>query len=74
MLTAAAGYPVCEDQIIKVPWVVMMTIAWVLEWEGWTLSFGKKEHSLNRARVKYTTIQRALDITKRKGDLGTAPR
>ncbi|KAL1603530.1 hypothetical protein SLS60_005118 [Paraconiothyrium brasiliense] len=72
-LAAAAGYPVSDDKIIKAPWGLMMGIAWVLEWGYWILSFGSKEPRLNRARVKYTTMQRTLDITKAKRRLGYRP-
>lgn len=72
-LAAAAGYPVSEGKIIKAPWVVMMVISWLLEWGYWVLTLGSKEPRLNRARVKYTTMQRTLDITKAKARLGYRP-
>lgn len=72
-LAAAAGYPVAEDRIIQIPWIVMMGVAWTLEWGYWILSLGSREPRLNRARVKYTTMQRTLDITKAKKRLGYRP-
>lgn len=72
-LAAAAGYPVSEDRVIKAPWALMMGVAWVLEWGYWILTFGRKEPRLTRARVKYTTMERTLDITKAKVRLGYRP-
>lgn len=72
-LAAAAGYPVSEDKIIRAPWTLMMGIAWLLEWGYWILTFGSKEPRLSRARIKYTTMQRTLDITKAKSRLGYRP-
>jgi hypothetical protein len=51
----------------------MMSIAWALEWGYWIFTFGKKAPRLTRARVKYTTMQRTLDITKAKERLGYRP-
>lgn len=65
-LAAAAGYPIKEENVVKIPWTLMMGVAWLLEWGYWVLSVGRKEPRLNRARVKYTTMQRTLDITKAK--------
>ncbi|KAJ4286526.1 hypothetical protein N0V90_013226 [Kalmusia sp. IMI 367209] len=72
-LAAAAGYPVIEDKIIRAPWALMMGIAWLLEWGYWIFSFGIEEPRLNRARVKYTTMQRTLNISKAKARLGYRP-
>lgn len=72
-LAAAAGFPVAEKDVIAVPWRVMMVIAWFLEWGYWVVTFGKDEPRLSRARVKYTSMERTLDITKAKQRLGYRP-
>ncbi|KAF2642015.1 NAD(P)-binding protein [Massarina eburnea CBS 473.64] len=72
-IAAAAGYGVEEKDVIVVPWRVMMVIAWILEWGYWLFSLGKSKPRLSRARVKYTTMQRTLDITKAKHRLGYRP-
>ncbi|KAF2444072.1 NAD(P)-binding protein [Karstenula rhodostoma CBS 690.94] len=72
-LASAAGYPISEDKVIKVPWRFMMAVAWALEWGFWIFSLGRKAPRLNRARVKYTTMQRTLDISKAKKRLGYRP-
>jgi sterol-4alpha-carboxylate 3-dehydrogenase (decarboxylating) len=72
-LSAAAGFPISEDKVIKVPFKVMMAIAWALEWGFWIFTLGRKEPRLNRGRVKYTTMQRTLDINKAKKRLGYRP-
>jgi sterol-4alpha-carboxylate 3-dehydrogenase (decarboxylating) len=72
-LAAAAGYPTPDKDVIVVPWRVMMGLAWVLEWAFWIFTFGRQEARLTRARVKYTTMERTLDITKAKERLGYRP-
>ncbi|KAH8722736.1 hydroxysteroid dehydrogenase [Phaeosphaeriaceae sp. PMI808] len=72
-LAAAAGYPTAEKDVIVVPWRIMMGLAWVLEWGFWIFTFGRQEPRLNRARVKYTTMERTLDMTKAKTRLGYSP-
>lgn len=72
-LAAAAGYPVSENKIIKAPWILMIAVAWILEWSYWIFSLGTEEPRLTRARVKYTTMQRTLDIKKAKARLGYQP-
>ncbi|KAF1948848.1 C-3 sterol dehydrogenase/C-4 decarboxylase [Byssothecium circinans] len=73
-LAAAAGFVIEEKDVIVVPWRVMMGIVWILEWGYWAFSLGKSKPRLNRARVKYTTMQRTLDITKAKNRLGYRPK
>ncbi|PVH92680.1 C-3 sterol dehydrogenase/C-4-like protein [Periconia macrospinosa] len=73
-LAAAAGYGVDEKDVVKVPWRVMMAIAFVLEWGYWIFTLGKEKPRLNRARVKYTTMERTLDIKKAKTRLGYRPK
>jgi len=72
-LAATAGYPTPDKHLIVVPWRLMMGLAWVLEWGFWIFTFGKQEPRLTRARVKYTTMERTLDITKAKERLGYRP-
>ncbi|KAF1966799.1 NAD(P)-binding protein [Bimuria novae-zelandiae CBS 107.79] len=65
-LAAAGRYPVPAFKVVKVvkvPWSVMMGV----------LSFGSKKPRLTRARVKYVTMERTLDITKAKTRLGYRP-
>lgn len=72
-LAAAAVYPVAHKDVIVVPWRLMMVVAWILEWTFWVVTFGREEPRLSRARVKYTAMERTLDITKAKKRLGYRP-
>jgi sterol-4alpha-carboxylate 3-dehydrogenase (decarboxylating) len=72
-VAAAAGYPTPDKDVIVVPWRLMMCIAWAVEWGYRIFTFGTKEPRLTRARVKYTTMERTLDISKAKKRLGYRP-
>ncbi len=65
-LGAAAGYPTKLEDIRAVPRIVGLMIAMIAEWMVWLTSLGRKQSSMTRMGIKYSTMTRTYPIDKAK--------
>ena len=72
-IAKAAGHPVNESEIKTIPRWAAILLAFIAEWVVWIISFGRKESTLTRYGVRYSTMSRTLDIQKAKRVLGYKP-
>ena len=70
---AAAGDKTKPEEIWVIPAWAGMLIAGLVEWLIWMVSFGSKEPSLNRYKIRYSTMTRTFCIDKAKARLGYSP-
>jgi sterol-4alpha-carboxylate 3-dehydrogenase (decarboxylating) len=72
-IAAAAGFPVRKEEVWVLPLSVMLIFAGAAEWAFWLSTMGKKEPTLTRSRLKYSTMIRTFNIEKAKKRLGYRP-
>lgn len=70
---AAAGDKTKPEEIWVLPLWAGLLVAGFVEWLFWIVSFGSKEPSLNRYKIRYSTMTRTFCIDKAKARLGYKP-
>lgn len=65
-LGAAKGYTTKLEDIRVVPRIVGLMIAMIAEWMVWLTSLGRKQSSMTRMGIKYSTMTRTYRIDKAK--------
>ena len=71
---AKAGYPVHPKDIVTIPVTVALIIGWLSEWVVWILSRGRRQPDVTIEAIRFSTINRMLNIDKAKRVLGYKPR
>ena len=69
----AAGYPVDEQDVIKLPAVSAYIIGLVAEWWVYLTSFGRRKAEINRRSLSFCVINQTFNIDKAKRQLGYRP-
>ena len=70
-VAAAAGHPVKNEEIVVIPAWVGLFMAWCSEWIAWLR--GTRQSTMSLEAVRFSTINRTLDIDKAKRVLGYRP-
>ena len=72
-VSAAAGCPVKQEEIIVVPVWVGLLIGWISEWIVWAKSGGREHPNMTVEGCRLSTIHRTLNSEKAKRVLGYRP-
>lgn len=70
----AAGYPVEDKDVWKIPVWVGIAMAIFAEWIVWAISSGRRKPGITRLAIKYSAMTRTYRIDKIKERLGYKPR
>lgn len=73
-VAAEAGHPVKRENIVVIPAWFGLIMAWIGEWVVWVLSQGKRQPKMTVEGIRFSTINRTLNVQKAKRVLGYRPK
>jgi sterol-4alpha-carboxylate 3-dehydrogenase (decarboxylating) len=69
----AAGFPVDGKDVWVIPKHLGLTLATIVEWIVWTMSFGMETSTMTRGGIRYSCLTRTYRIDKARARLGYKP-
>ncbi|MCJ1380562.1 hypothetical protein MMC17_003670 [Xylographa soralifera] len=72
-VAALAGYPVRKEDVVVIPLVLGLIMAWVSEWLVWIRTRGTAQSNMTVEGIRFSAMNRTLNGEKAKRVLGYRP-